>query len=114
MKILPPRPHAFIASNRSPSNNLSYWYQAHTSSKDLPILFLHGIGVGLYPYMEFLKELNQGRREEDGRIGILAVEILCISSRLTSPMLPKDEMCSQLREILQRHGFDRFVLVSHS
>jgi hypothetical protein len=77
-------------------------------------LFLHGIGVGLYPYMEFLKELNQARGKEDGTIGIIAVEILSISSRLTSPMLRKDDMCLQLRTILDYHRFDRFVLVSHS
>ena len=114
VKILPPRPQAFIASYCSPSPDISYWYQPHTSSKELPILFLHGIGVGLYPYMEFLKEINQGRQEADGKIGVLAVEILCVSSRLTSAMLGKDEMCRQLRCILDRHGFDQFVLVSHS
>ncbi|KAJ9607451.1 hypothetical protein H2200_008524 [Cladophialophora chaetospira] len=112
--ILPPRPHAFVASIRSPSEDISYWYQAHTSKTELPVVFLHGIGVGLYPYMEFLKELNQGRKEEDGKIGILAVEILPISSRLTSPILQKEEMCLQIRAILHRHGFEKFVLVSHS
>ena len=112
--ILPPRPHAFVASNRSPSRDISYWYLPHTCEAELPVVFLHGIGVGLYPYMEFLKELNQGRKEEDGKIGIIAVEILPISSRLTSPVLQKDEMCLQLQAILQRHGFEKFVLVSHS
>lgn len=64
--------------------------------------------------MEFLKELNQGRSKQDGKIGMIAVEILSISSRLTSPMLRKDEMCRQLRLVLHRHGFDEFVVVSHS
>jgi hypothetical protein len=64
--------------------------------------------------MEFLRELNQGRKEEDGNIGIIAVEILSISSRLTSPINHKEEMCRQLRSIIDRHGIDRFVLVSHS
>lgn len=114
MTILPPRPHAFVASQRSPSQAISYWYRPHTSTTKLPILFLHGIGVGLYPYKEFLKEVNQGRCEEGGQVGILAVEILCISSRLTSPMLPKAEMCRQLRDILDQHQFHKFVLVSHS
>lgn len=77
-------------------------------------MFLHGIGVGLYPYMEFLKEMNQGRREEDGDIGILAVEILCISSRFTSSILPKDQMCQQIRQVLDRHNLHEFVLLSHS
>jgi hypothetical protein len=112
--VLPPRPHTFIASRRSPAKNLTYWYHPHTSHQELPILFLHGIGVGLYPYMKFLKELNQGRRDEEGKIGILAVEILPISSRITSPLLRKEEMCQQIRVILRHHGFEKFILVSHS
>jgi len=114
VKILPPRPHAFVASQHSKSHDISYWYRPHTSTTELPILFLHGIGVGLYPYMEFLKEMNQGRRKEDGDIGILAVEILSISSRLTSPILPRAEMCQQLRDILDHHQYHKFVMVSHS
>jgi hypothetical protein len=112
--VFPPRPHAFIASRRSPAKNLTYWYHPHTSHKELPILFLHGIGVGLYPYMKFLEELNRGRRDEDGKIGILAVEILPISSRITSPLLRKEEMCQQLQVILRHHGFEKFILISHS
>ena len=64
--------------------------------------------------MEFLKELNQDRKEEDGQIGIIAVEILPISSRITSPVLLKDDMCRQLQAVFRRHGFEKFVLVSHS
>jgi hypothetical protein len=112
--VFPPRPHAFITSRRSPVKNLTYWHHPHTSHKELPILFLHGIGVGLYPYMKFLKELNQERRDEEGKIGILAVEILPISSRITSPLLRKEEMCQQLQVILHHHGFEKFIVVSHS
>ncbi|RMZ76718.1 hypothetical protein DV737_g4730, partial [Chaetothyriales sp. CBS 132003] len=112
--MLPPRPHAFLGSYPSTSENLSYWCQPHTSPNELPILFLHGIGVGLFPYMQLLKEINQDRDGSDGRIGIIAVELLSISSRLTSPMFRKDELCDQLRRIVQRHRFDRFVVVSHS
>lgn len=112
--VFPLRPQSLLEIHRSPAKNLTYWYRPHTSEAELPILFLHGIGVGLYPYMEFLKELNQGRRAEDGVIGILAVEILSISSRITSPLPRKQEMCRQLRTILQHHGFERYVLVSHS
>ncbi|OQV08777.1 hypothetical protein CLAIMM_13000 [Cladophialophora immunda] len=112
--VFPPRPLSLLTTHRSPTKNLTYWYRPHTSRTELPILFLHGIGVGLYPYMEFMKELNQGRQAKDGVIGILAVEMLPISSRITSPLPRKQEMCRQLRIILQHHGFERFVLVSHS
>lgn len=111
--VLPPRPHALIASRRSPTPDLSYWYHPHTSRQELPVVFLHGIGVGLYPYMKFLEELNQTRQEKE-KIGILAVEILSVSSRITPPGPRKEEMCRQLRVILQHHGFEKFVLASHS
>ena len=64
--------------------------------------------------MQFLKELNQGHSPSDGDIGIIAVEILSISSRFTVTAPRKDNMCDQIRAILDHHNFDRFVLVSHS
>ncbi|RVX70315.1 hypothetical protein B0A52_05648 [Exophiala mesophila] len=114
VKIVPPRPQVLMANHRSPTQALSYWHRPHTSRKELPIVFLHGIGVGLYPYMQLLKEVNLGRRREDGMIGILAIEILPISSRLTPPVLRKEGMCRHLQCILDHHGFDTFILVSHS
>ncbi|EXJ89966.1 hypothetical protein A1O3_03033 [Capronia epimyces CBS 606.96] len=114
MGTIPPRPQALIATSRSPSHDMSYWYRPQTSQKELPVVFLHGIGVGLYPYMQLLKEVNMGRRDEDGNIGILAVEILSISSRITTPVPRREELCHRLRSILHHHGIDRFVLVSHS
>lgn len=112
--IIPPRPQALVATHRSPSHNMSYWYRPHTSHKELPIVFIHGIGVGLYPYMQLLKEVNMSRRDEDGKIGILAVEILPISSRITAPVPRKEDMCHRFRSVLRYHGIKTFVLVSHS
>ena len=69
---------------------------------ELPVVFLHGIGVGLYPYMKCLEDVNHGRQKEDvnhgrqkedGKVGILAVEILPVSSRITWAMLGKEELC---------------------
>ena len=67
--IFPPRPQTFVASQCSPALSLTYWYRPHTSRTELPILFIHGIGVGLFPYIDLLKELNEGRRTSDGEIG---------------------------------------------
>lgn len=114
LNIVPPRPHAFIANKHSASKDINYWYYPHTSTTELPLVFLHGIGVGLYPYMEFLKEMNQGRTEAEGTIGIIAIEILSVSSRIKRAVMRKDQMCEQFRLILDHHGFDKFVLASHS
>ena len=82
----------------------------------LPVLFIHGIGIGLYPYVNFLAQINQkdGSSAEDGDIGIIAIEIMPVSFRLTSPALGKDEMCDEIHKILEKHGWDKVVLVSHS
>ncbi|KAL7354287.1 hypothetical protein ACKS0A_05373 [Histoplasma ohiense] len=112
--IFPPRPQALIGANKSHAKRLTYWYRPHTSCNKLPILFLHGIGIGLYPYVNFLAELNQQDVDGDGEVGIIAVEILHISFRIAGGALTKDEFCMQLWTVLQSHGFDEFVLVSHS
>ena len=111
--VFPARPLALLAFNRSPVKILSYWLRPHTSPSKLPILFLHGIGIGLWPYVNFLAALNhQGK--DDGEVGIIAVEILPVSFRITHSALGKEEMCRQMHSILIHHGFDNFVLVAHS
>ena len=47
-------------------------------------------------------------------MGVIAVEIMPISSRITHPMPGKQEMCADIHAILKYHGWDKFVLVSHS
>ncbi|GAD94030.1 conserved hypothetical protein [Paecilomyces variotii No. 5] len=37
-----------------------------------------------------------------------------ISSRITYPALQKDQMVSEIHAIIKKHGWDKFVLVSHS
>lgn len=59
LSMLPPRLHTLVSSRQSPSEHLSYYYRPHTAPKELPILFLHGIGVGLWPYVDFFRELNE-------------------------------------------------------
>ncbi|KZF21551.1 hypothetical protein L228DRAFT_212025 [Xylona heveae TC161] len=113
--VFPPRPQKLLAKGRAPVKNISYFYRPHTSRSCRPILFLHGIGVGLGPYVKFFTELGKNSAaSEDGQIGILALEILPISSRITLPVLRKEEMCRQVRAILEYHGFDDCVLAAHS
>ncbi|KAI9752043.1 MAG: hypothetical protein M4579_005771 [Chaenotheca gracillima] len=116
--IFPLRPQTVLTPHRSPAPSLPYWYRPHRSQTKLPILFLHGIGIGLYPYVPFLAALNgtgpQSHADRDGDVGIIAIEILPVSFRMTHPALDRQEMCSQIQTIMLRHGFEKFVLVSHS
>lgn len=66
--------------------------------------------------MEFLNEINKPDplAAQDGQVGIIALELMPISFRITEPMPARDEMCRQINIILERHGFDKVVLASHS
>ena len=113
--LFPFRPLTLISAYESPVKHLTYWHRPHTSKTRLPILFIHGIGIGLYPYANFLRELNNGGGEGyDGDVGIIALEIMPISSRITRSALEKDVMVREIQTIVRHHGWTKFVLVSHS
>ncbi|KAK7713528.1 hypothetical protein SLS64_004779 [Diaporthe eres] len=115
LRVFPPRLLASVelARRQSPSDELCYWYRRPRSpttgvSPTLPIVFLHGIGIGLYPYVPFLASLPSTSP-------IIALEILPISMRLTkSNILARPEFIRHLKEILRHHHIDQFVLVGHS
>ena len=117
--VLPPRPTTLLAGGRSPAKTLSYWYRPHTSKTRLPVLFIHGIGIGLYPYVDTLEAISKqsgvSRDDKaDGSVGVLAIELLPICSRLTQPIIQRAEFIKQITAILDAHGYDKFVLASHS
>ncbi|TID15234.1 Eukaryotic peptide chain release factor GTP-binding subunit [Venturia nashicola] len=112
--IFPWRFFSLITTHTSPSSHTSYWYRRHTSKTRLPVLFIHGIGVGLYPYMPFLAQLQDFDDDGDGEIGIIAIEIAPLISKITNRILPKKEMMAEIDAIVTAHGWDKFVLVSHS
>lgn len=117
LQVWPPRPATWVEPARSPAKQISYWVRPHTSRKRLPVLYIHGIGVGLIPHVGFLKELDtalNGDNPDDGEVGILAIEVLQVSSRITNAILPRDEFAAQLLQVLDFHGYDRFVMASHS
>ncbi|TKA61840.1 hypothetical protein B0A55_11228, partial [Friedmanniomyces simplex] len=119
-RVFPPRPLAAVTSTKqSEAESLSYWIRPHTSKTRLPVLFIHGIGVGVYPYVEFFHELdtalnNTGVNDDDGQVGILVLEILQTSSRLTPAILTSTEFLKQITAVLDANKYTRFTLVSHS
>jgi pimeloyl-ACP methyl ester carboxylesterase len=112
--VFPFRPLAVVSSHDSPAETLSYWHRPHTSKTRLPILFIHGIGVGLFPYASFLAALNEDEDSSDGQQGIIAVEMMSISSRITGEAHSKDVVSKDIHCILKSHGWDKVLLVTHS
>ena len=60
--------------------------------------------------MPFLEDIKRA----DPDVGILALEILPVSMRITDPVLSQEQFIEQLTQILVLHEIPQFVLVSHS
>ncbi|KAI3319358.1 hypothetical protein HD806DRAFT_291372 [Xylariaceae sp. AK1471] len=110
--VIPLRPQPLFTERRSVSQ-LSYWYRPHTAKDKLPVVFLHGIGIGLWPYVGYFSGLNKGFPEND-QIGVIALEVLPVSMRLTNAPLSQSEFLSEITVILKAHGWSQFALVGHS
>ncbi|UNI24830.1 hypothetical protein JDV02_010546 [Purpureocillium takamizusanense] len=116
LRTFPPRPQELLARQRSSAPGLGYWYRPHSqdaaAAGELPVVFFHGIGIGLWTYARFVAEL----RGANAARGVMVPELMPISFRLAPPPPPKAEFLRQLTLVLARHGpaWDRFALVSHS
>ncbi|KAH9832839.1 uncharacterized protein C8Q71DRAFT_775203 [Rhodofomes roseus] len=99
-----------LFSQRTPEPSLSYWYRPHRSKTKQPVVFLHGIGIGLWPYVTFLRELV----DKDPDVGIIAIENLSISMRISPPPLRRADMLAALTTVLAHHQISTFVLAAHS
>lgn len=134
----PPRPQELFSKYKSPASGLGYWYYGPTTHQQqnnmrvrtrsaakqdaqMPVVFFHGIGVGLLTYLHFFFDLlkaanSKSTRDgaEQGDVRIMAVEMLPVSFRLTSPPLDKRAFLEAFTSIIDAHGWDDFAIVSHS
>lgn len=115
-RVFPPRPQTLLAARKSSAPSLSYWYTPHRGDEDtVPILFFHGIGVGLWTYVRFLSDLKTATSKQNrSRVGVIAIELLPVSFRLTTPPLGKAEFLSEIMTILDHHKWDKFAVAAHS
>lgn len=119
-KLFPFRFQSLFTTYRSPAEHTTYWHRPHTSKTKLPVVFIHGIGIGLYPYTKFLNELNSSAGLESSdlneQVGIIAIEIMPVSFRLCHPALGRAALCAEIDLILTKHigPEQKFVLASHS
>ncbi|KAF8163801.1 hypothetical protein B0H34DRAFT_697014 [Crassisporium funariophilum] len=96
----PPRPILWLLSRRAPEGVVTpYWCRPHKSPTKLPLVFLHGIGIGLYPYIPFFRSIISG---DDANVGILLPELLPISMHMTrNAVPPRSRMLASLNIILE-------------
>lgn len=110
--VIPLRIQSLFTERRSTSQ-LSYWYRPHTATDKLPLVFFHGIGIGFWPYTKCLGYINMACADDD-QIGIIALEYLPVSSRLTDPPLTQAEFLAQITLLVDAHGWDEFAVLGHS
>ncbi|KAH7324367.1 hypothetical protein B0I35DRAFT_406183 [Stachybotrys elegans] len=113
LKMFPPRPQELLCRQRSPTPGLGYWHYPHTDSSKRPVVFFHGIGVGLWTYVRFLREICTSHAD-GGSVGVIAVELLPVSFRLTNPLPDKASFITQMSKILKHHGWGSYSITSHS
>lgn len=115
VRSFPFRPLALFG-RPSPTDVFGYWYREHTTKAKeegrLPVLFVHGIGVGQHFYLPFFKELMPYCR--DTGVGLIALEVLPVSNRMTSSLPTPDEVSEAVVKLLDHHGWEKCVLVTHS
>ncbi|KFY38600.1 hypothetical protein V495_06464 [Pseudogymnoascus sp. VKM F-4514 (FW-929)] len=112
----PFRPQTLLSPHSSPAPHISYWYRPHTSQTKRPILYIHGIGI-LHTYGDFFAELANTIDQSsdlDDQVGIIILEILPISFRITHAALSAADMRAEIRAILDQHSWSSFVLMANS
>ncbi|KAL9008791.1 MAG: hypothetical protein Q9173_006117 [Seirophora scorigena] len=107
----PPRPLSLLSRHVTPARKLTYYHHPHTSTTHLPVVLIHGVGIGLHTYMRLMSEFVSA---SSGTIGFIALEIMPISFRLTHAPMRRDELCAEILAVLDHHGYERFVVEGQS
>ena len=116
---------------RGTVEGISYWWRdsssslpkslSHRSLQD-PLLFFHGIGIGLAPYLQLLLKLcarqyfsNGGKHREWCRRGVLLIEIPSIAQSMYEYTPTPSHMVRAVQAIAKLKRIFRFgAVVGHS
>ncbi|KAF3909079.1 hypothetical protein ABW21_db0203476 [Orbilia brochopaga] len=85
----------------SPAPSLAYWHRPHRNPDKQPILYVHGIGIGLHPYVPMLTKLAR----EAPDVGIIVLELDAINSRICGAMPTRIEVTAAIYSILVHQGY---------
>lgn len=88
---------------------VGYW-SGYTTSPEVPLVFIHGVGVGLLGYVDFLHQLLT----QSGRRPVFLVELPYVSMRLVDHVPSATETVKAIEGMLNRFGYTKAVFVSHS
>ena len=85
---------------------------SHTSESEkiVPLVFIHGIGAGLFPYAVFLYKLFIAHRSKP----IFLVELPFVSMKLVDQVPSMHSTVYEVENMLNNHGFTEANFVGHS
>lgn len=95
---------------RQHAKGLSYWVRPGSSADTTltPIVFVHGIGIGLLPYLGIIDGLI-----ETGAPVVLS-DLPFISLKVCTQVPDRHQTVASMRQVLQNNGMDRAMFVGHS
>lgn len=109
-QAFPPRPFSLFSKSAA-TNHFPYWYRPHKSPSKKPIIFIHGIGIGLFPYVPFVRDLIS----VDPDVGLLLIELVPIMMHMTPYPIPsRTVMLDAISQTLDTLGIDKATLATHS
>ncbi|KAI9343588.1 hypothetical protein BDR26DRAFT_1006292 [Obelidium mucronatum] len=80
------------------------------NDSSLPIVFFHGIGCGLFPYAQFIKELVYHASSSP----IFLVELPFVAMRLVDHVPSMEQTIFEVETMLDIHGFSKAMVAGHS
>lgn len=85
-------------------------YIKRGTSNEPPIVFFHGIGIGLSPYLRFIYSIMERFPDRT----IILFEKGAISMQLASHYLLPEQYAKKVHEKIRAEGIDQIVVVGHS
>ncbi|KAF9997621.1 hypothetical protein BGZ65_006793 [Modicella reniformis] len=92
------------------STDLSYWHRTPLHpGNEVPLVFIHGIGVGLVQYTHWIIALSTLSRP------VFLIEVPYVANHLfKSECMTPDKTYFALERIVKRHGYNKATFMGHS
>ncbi|KAJ3134706.1 hypothetical protein HK100_003350 [Physocladia obscura] len=114
------RKFGFRRVSETKNDTLSYWIHTSASKNKLgdqntqqnstiPLVFIHGIGVGLFQYLSFASFLVKTQNRP-----IFLIELPYVSMRLKEKVPTPKQTVQEIERILDSYGYQKAHVVGHS
>ncbi|KAI9343592.1 hypothetical protein BDR26DRAFT_858382 [Obelidium mucronatum] len=112
------RDRRYVFHPLDPDTDVHYWVlqplkkkeAVSTSEKTLPIVFFHGIGCGLFPYINFVMEMSK----LSPNTTIFLVELPHVAMRFVERVPSMEQTVSEVENMLDMFGYKKAMVVGHS